>query len=428
MSKNKKKIAILTAVSPYRASGIVSYDLMKALNLSGLDVTIYSSEYFISQDEKIVSLKTKFTALKIKVLRKLESIIFKPAKKVNRDYYMYGLIHKQKKSIVKRVLKKLLNNCDAIIYLFPQDFLSSTELAYLSNKLNVPIFWQFMDMAPLTGGCHYAWDCKGYQKSCGNCPGIYSNNPSDETYRNIVIKQNDINNSRIFPVVANTFQYNQLNKSSVFKEKEKYQISLAINNDIFKPDYSAKEDLFNNDQINIFFGAVSVAEKRKGYKELINAINYIDNLLEDSKRKKIQVFVAGHKIDSLLSDIPFKTNFLGFLNYAKLAEAFKKASLFVCPSIEDSGPMMVNQAIMCGTPVVAFNQGTAMDFVINGKTGYKAKTKDYKELGSAMLKIINLKREDYLQMSLNCAAIGKKESSYQSVSKKWFEVINNHKY
>ena len=45
--------------------------------------------------------------------------------------------------------------------------------------------------------------------------------------------------------------------------------------------------------------------------------------------------------------------------------------MFLNPSTDDAGPSMVNQSIMCGTPVVSFNLGTAVDVIENGISGFK---------------------------------------------------------
>ena len=50
--------------------------------------------------------------------------------------------------------------------------------------------------------------------------------------------------------------------------------------------------------------------------------------------------------------------------------------------------MMINQSIMSGTPVVAYDIGVARDLVIDGSTGYIASRKDVESLCTALLKII----------------------------------------
>jgi len=68
--------------------------------------------------------------------------------------------------------------------------------------------------------------------------------------------------------------------------------------------------------------------------------------------------------------------------------------------------MMINEAIMCGTPVVAFDMGVAPDLVHTGRTGYKAKLKDSKDLARGIAEILHLNKEEYSEMSNNCSELG----------------------
>jgi glycosyltransferase involved in cell wall biosynthesis len=64
--------------------------------------------------------------------------------------------------------------------------------------------------------------------------------------------------------------------------------------------------------------------------------------------------------------------------------------------------MMINQSIMCGTPVVAFEMGAALDFVGNGKTGFRATLGDCNELAAGLKEIILMDTKAKERMDLNC--------------------------
>ena len=101
--------------------------------------------------------------------------------------------------------------------------------------------------------------------------------------------------------------------------------------------------------------------------------------------------------------MPFESKYLGYLdnNYA-IASAYQAADVFICPSIEDSGPMMINQSIMCGTPVVSFEMGVSVDLVITGETGYRAKIKDSGDMAQGISEILKLNSDNYYDLSLRC--------------------------
>lgn len=57
----------------------------------------------------------------------------------------------------------------------------------------------------------------------------------------------------------------------------------------------------------------------------------------------------------------------GFLSENELFEVYCAADVFMSTTIADSGPMMVNYSIACGTPVVSFPIGVAQDLVMHKK-------------------------------------------------------------
>jgi glycosyltransferase involved in cell wall biosynthesis len=63
---------------------------------------------------------------------------------------------------------------------------------------------------------------------------------------------------------------------------------------------------------------------------------------------------------------------------------------------------MINQAIMCGIPSVTYNMGVAMDLVINGSTGYRAKLMDTDDLALGITTLLKLDKTTYELYSKNC--------------------------
>jgi glycosyltransferase involved in cell wall biosynthesis len=119
--------------------------------------------------------------------------------------------------------------------------------------------------------------------------------------------------------------------------------------------------------------------------------------------KDILLLIAGKRFEGIADTLPFKYLYLGLLdNTIGIASAYQAADVFVCPSVEDSGPMMINQSIMCGTPVVSFEMGVTLDLVETGKTGYRAKIKDTVDMAQGIYNILTLDSDKYKQLSKNC--------------------------
>lgn len=60
--------------------------------------------------------------------------------------------------------------------------------------------------------------------------------------------------------------------------------------------------------------------------------------------------------------------FLGFVDGPKVIEAYQSAEAFLFPGLDDFGIAPV-EAMACGTPVIAYKAGGALDYVVPGKTG-----------------------------------------------------------
>jgi glycosyltransferase involved in cell wall biosynthesis len=298
---------------------------------------------------------------------------------------------------------------DIIVAHWISNFITVEHLQQLSLD-GVPVLWYLMDMAPFTGGCHYAWDCTGYMNQCDNCPALRSKNKDDRSYKNWKHKRDIIKNTPLTVVSATSHLTNQLKKATIFHGKRAEQIMLGIDANIFKPKPkdTAREMLnLPLKQKIIIFGTQSFKDERKGMRYLFAALMSLKKQL-GKDINKVTLVTAGKTsgIESLLCE-NFKHIRLGSITFeADLAAAYQSAEMFVCPSIEDSGPMMINESIMCGTPVVSFKMGVASDLVITKKTGYCAQLKNSEDLARGIKYILDLSPEQAESMSKQCCDLG----------------------
>lgn len=332
--------------------------------------------------------------------------------KTDPNYCFFNIREERSYTPTRRLLEQVPFTPDIIIANWISTFVNTKNLYELSKATQAPVLWYMMDMAPLTGGCHYAWNCYSYKNHCGRCPALYSTNPRDISYGNFCQKLRYVEQTDITLVTGSDWLTRQANQSRLFAGKTIVKVMLGIDSEIFKPfdkrTARAMLNLTSEDKI-IFFGTSFISEERKGGKYLLEASKLLADSLPSTLKEKIILTTAGRDDTIVTGSVPFPCKSLGMINDDRLlALAYQSADVYVCPSIEDSGPMMINEAIMCGTPVVSFEMGVALDLVHTGKTGYRAKLRDSQDLARGIAEILALSKDAYDTMSNNCRGLGLK--------------------
>ena len=133
------------------------------------------------------------------------------------------------------------------------------------------------------------------------------------------------------------------------------------------------------DEFVIAFGAMDVRNRRKGSKELVDALESI------SCKQNLRCLVFGSgKFDEVSDNLPSITTIGTVDDEQRLREIYSVADAFVLPSLEDNLPLTGLEAMACGTPVIAFDAGGIPDYVIPGITGMVVPTGDSRELSRAI--------------------------------------------
>lgn len=235
------KILILSNSNPYKIAGIVAKDLFEGLrNIPRNNVKLLVKVYDKHSNEDIESIDGFFHHYRKWIFRKIMRLlvrlkIIKDKKiKTNIDYSVQDYDQTITYYSTEKILKKAGFKPDVIVVLFMQTFLSYKNLFELNKETNAPILLYMMDMAPMTGGCHYAWDCEKYLKKCGECPALYSTKYNDQTMVNFEFKKKCIEKTNIIPIAATEWQFRQLKKSSMFKAKKKFKVILSIDKNQYR--------------------------------------------------------------------------------------------------------------------------------------------------------------------------------------------------
>jgi glycosyltransferase involved in cell wall biosynthesis len=280
---------------------------------------------------------------------------------------------------------------DVIVVHFVSHFVGFDEVQRLQAATGAPVLWSLLDMGLLTGGCHYAWDCVGYKDRCGSCPALRVAGASDISARGWLAKQTAVAQTRGWVIAGSSTLARQAAAASIFRGRHIETLLLGVSPDAFKPlDRQALRSemgLAPSAKV-VFFGAQKFSQRRKGMHLLLQAL-----------LRLAAHWPAGRPLPTLLSAgnasgfAPatargFPLVELGYVGTQALARCYAVADVFACPSIEDSGPMMINESMMSGTPVVAFRMGVVDDLLEDGITGRVAPLGDFAEFSTALADVL----------------------------------------
>lgn len=423
-------ILMIFCNNPLQVSGAVTHDLFTEFKAKGHQVKLLVNTYDANYPDGIISMETFYAVWKNRIINKLKRMLGLAKKNITNGRYHFHEIDEQKTFYsTDKLLKKAGIKPDAIIILFAKNFVNAKNIYELHQRTGKPVYWMMYDTSPLTGGCHYSWDCLGYQNSCGNCPGLFSKDTNDITHQNLLYKKKYMDKTDISIVLASEWQYLQASKSAVFKGKPIHKIFISINPDVFKiiPRDISREKLgIAVEKKVIFFGAKTFNDERKGFKYLLEALKIVKELMANDPGfgDKVHLLIAGEETDKFKDELPFEYSNLGLLNNSHgVASAYQAADIYLCPSIEDAGPSMVNQSIMCGTPVVSFAQGVSLDIVISGQTGYRARLKDSADMAKGIYDILKLPDDEYLNMKNNCRRLALELYHPEVSINNWLKII-----
>jgi len=353
------------------------------------------------------------------------SIMYRKIRPLDRDdKYSFHNLNEGKKYISgKEILAAVPFKPDVILLFWVSNFVNMETIAELAES-GAKIIWMMTDNAPLTGGCHYPWDCKGFHTDCSGCPAILTPGAKKVASRNMDIKKRFIpDNLEILS--SSESDYQRSKQSALFRDKKVHKLLAPIDETRFKPgDKTAARAFFGIPEGKkvIFYGANAFSDPRKGGANFLNALNILKETLRqpDSKYSPSDVLLllAGKERPVHFLDIGYTVKEAGYLSENELITAYQAADFLVSPSLEDSGPMIVNQSIVCGTPMLAFNTGVAMDLIETGVTGYKARLFDDEDLAQGLKYMLNLSADELQEMSANCRKFALTHMTYAEYTRR----------
>lgn len=338
-----------------------AWRLHRSLIGIGVDSIMHVRDKF-SDDDRVVSFSPKMEGFLRRQVNKL----------TNRNplvpTYTYNL-NKRVKPNSNILVPKSSSNSVAVIH-WIDGFLDVKSIRAIVDSFNGSVCWVIHDLEPFTGGCHYSFTCQGYLTECGCCPQLRSVKKIDQSRRTWNQKKQLLSSSPLHFIATTSWGVTRLRESSLFRNHSVTVIPLPIDTEIFHlGSTSAAREILQIDQSAtvLLCGAFYLDDIRKGFKELSMALRLLDkSLISD-----LILLVVGLNNNEAFHDLPIPVRFLGEVSdQHKMSMIYQAADMFLCPSLEESGPMMIPESMLCGTPVVAFNTGGAPDWIDHLANGY----------------------------------------------------------
>ena len=352
-------------------SGNAAYRLSCAMRKAGVDSSVltmyhcstYEHVYYHSEDNN-------------SFLRKV----------INRIIFNVKMIGKKPESIYYRILPTIsrkiwenpqVNKADVIYIHWIAGVLSEKDFEGVA-KSGKPIVFFMHDMWDFTGGCHYSFGCTQYNIDCSRCPMFSFNHKTPQKQimqlKKIYSKFNNI------AFVSPSLWMEKCAKNSIaLKGKHITSIPNVIDESIFKRSNKIEAKKALKLPLNkkiITFGCQS------GTNNKIKGWIYLKEAIDKIIREDIHVVIYGSgENEETKKQIKYPITFLGHITKEEtLALICNATDVFVSPSISESFGLTLLENILCGTPVVAFNNTAIGEIVKTGESGYLANNEDSEDL------------------------------------------------
>ncbi|WP_414568118.1 glycosyltransferase family 4 protein [Nostoc sp. CCY 9925] len=272
-----------------------------------------------------------------------------------------------------------------------------------------PAIFTLHDMWSFTGHCSYSYDCDRWQRGCGECPypETYPAIARDNTHIEWKLKNWVYSKSHLSIVTPSQWLTEQA-KKSMLSRFPIYYIPNGIDTDAYQPLNAEKcREILGipaNKKV-LMFGAHLLQESRKGGDLLVKALQNLPEAL----KSEILLLILGKASEKFgdLEGIP--TLKLGYVSSDRLKSiAYSAADLFIFPTRADNLPLVLQESMACGTPMISFKVGGVPELVRPGITGYLAQLEDTQDLSNG---IVQLLEDSQLRQKMgeNCRAIALQE-------------------
>ena len=292
------------------------------------------------------------------------------------------------------------------------DFFSYLALPKLTAAK--PAVWTLHDMWSLTGHCAYSYECDRWKNGCGQCPALGAEPQvnRDATRWEWRLKNWAYDRARLTIVAPSEWLTQQAEQSPLLNRFDIQHIPNGIDTQTYQPldpDYCRSELNIPKGKRVLMFAAQSLTNTRKGGDLLFKSLMALPSIL----KQNTMLLTFGDGDDQTLNALGMETLALGYVNSDRLkAILYSAADIFVFPTRADNLPLVLQESMACGTPMVSFNVGGVPDLVRPGITGLLAAPEDTSDLNAKLVQLLESDAER-AEMRKRCREIAVNEYSIE---------------
>ena len=205
-------------------------------------------------------------------------------------------------------------------------------------------------------------------------------------------------------------------------EKHKGKISIARRHFLDFDQFKRQKPLSERDNLVGYIGRLS---REKG---ILNFIEAVPRVLEKEVglevliggdgplRRRVEQYLGEHKINN-------RVKFVGWIPHDRLPEYLNELKLVVIPSYTETGPLLMVEAMACGTPVLITPVGSAPTVIRDGETGFIMADNSPDCIAKNIIRALNYPHLE--EIAKNAGALVVNEYSYESAVEGYKTILSD---
>ena len=283
-----------------------------------------------------------------------------------------------------------------------------------------PIVWTLHDMWSFTGGCHTSLNCSNFKTGCGNCPHLGSTKLND--FSRWLVKRKKIFFQVPFtPVAVSHWVKKCAEESYLLSDKRTELIHNGVDISLFKP----QEIEFVRNKLNLPIKKKIILIDGQCTKHIWKGRKELQICLENLKNEELFLLFFGNNDESFINKIGIDSkNFGRIYDDDLLCNVYNSADLFLFPSIQDNCPLVLLEAISCGTPVVCFDATGPGEIIDHKENGYAATAFEPIDLAKGVKWVLSDEMRKK-QLGINARLKVEKDFDMKNVSEKYIQLYES---